>query len=201
MRNILRRLIKFLAYTAACILILLAIAVGLFRLFLPRVPEYQDEIKGWASDAIGMQVEFSGMDARWGLSGPELQFYDAELIRLGSGVRIVAAKEVGIGVGLMRLLFEQSLVVDRLAIRDTSVEIRQNEDGSFWFQGISADELMASISGGSEMPVSIEVIGEDIELRFMQPGDERPHFFDVPRISVSIDENRIAADASIRLPE
>lgn len=201
MKNFIRRLIKFLAYVAACVVILLAIAVGLFRLFLPRVPEYQDEIKGWASAAIGMQVEFSGMDARWGLSGPELQFYDAELINLRNGVRIVAAEEVGIGVGLMRLLFEQALVVDRLVIRDTDVEIRQLDDGSFWFQGIPTEELLASFPKTSVAPVSIEVIGEDIELRFMQPGDERPHFFSVPRVSVSIDENRIAADADVRLPE
>jgi uncharacterized protein (TIGR02099 family) len=201
MKQFLQSIIKYLAYAAACIVILLAIAVGLFRLFLPRVPEYQDEIKGWASAAIGMEVEFSGMDARWGLSGPELQFYDAELMRLGSGVRIVAAEEVGIGVGLMRLLFEQALVVDRLVIRDTSVDIRQLDDGSIWFQGMSTDDLLDSLSGNSETPVSIEVIGEDIELRFMQPGDEGPHYFAVPRVSVSVDENRIAADADIRLPD
>ena len=56
MNSIVRRLISFLAYSLAGIVILLAIAVGLFRLFLPRLPEYQDEIKGWASTAIGMQV-------------------------------------------------------------------------------------------------------------------------------------------------
>ncbi|NCF72831.1 MAG: TIGR02099 family protein [Gammaproteobacteria bacterium] len=201
MKELLRRLIKFLAYMAACIVILLAIAVGLFRLFLPRVPEYQDEIKAWASAAIGMQVEFSDMDARWGLSGPELLFYDAELIRLVSGTRIVVAEEVGIGVGLMRLLFEQSLIVDRLVIRNTSVEVSQDDEGRFWFQGISTDELLSSFSGKSATPVSIEVIGEDIELRFTPPGDQPPHFFDVPRVSVSIDANRIAADADIRLPE
>ena len=98
MRNILRRLIKVAAYAAAGLVILLAIAVGLFRLFLPRLPEYQEEIKGWASTAIGMQVEFTGMDARWGLSGPELNFYGAELTRPGSETRLVAAGEVGIGV-------------------------------------------------------------------------------------------------------
>ena len=81
MQKFLKRLFKFLAYTAAGIVILLAVAVGLFRLFLPKLPEYQEELKAWASQAIGMQVEFSGMDARWGLSGPELNFYDAELIR------------------------------------------------------------------------------------------------------------------------
>ena len=68
MKKLLKRLLKVFAYTAGSIVILLAILVGLFRLFLPRLPEYQEDIKSWASAAIGMNVEFSGMDARWGLS-------------------------------------------------------------------------------------------------------------------------------------
>lgn len=192
---------KYIAYSAAIIMILLAIAVGLFRLFLPRVPEYQDEIKDWASAAIGMQVEFSGMDARWRLSGPELEFYDAQLLRQSTGARIVEAEEVRIGVGLMRLLFEQSLVVERLVIRDTSIDVRQNADGSYHVQGMTLDELLDTGRDKPVVQLDIEVIGEEIEVRFMRPDDRRPHFFMVPRVRVSIDENRIAVDGSVRLPE
>ena len=52
MKVLLQLLFKFLAYTAAGVVILLAIAVGLFRLFLPLLQEYQEDIKNWASDAI-----------------------------------------------------------------------------------------------------------------------------------------------------
>jgi len=58
----------------AGVVILLAIVVGLFRLLLPRLPEYQEEIKQWAGEAIGAQVEFVGMNARWRFRGPELNF-------------------------------------------------------------------------------------------------------------------------------
>ena len=81
MKDFLQRLTRIMAYVVGGIVILLAIAVGLFRLFLPRLPAYQEDIKRWASEAIGMQVEFSGMDARWGLSGPELEFDEAELMQ------------------------------------------------------------------------------------------------------------------------
>ena len=57
MKRFLRKLSVVLGYTFAGILILLAVIVGLFRLMLPRLPEYQEEIKGWASDAIGVEVE------------------------------------------------------------------------------------------------------------------------------------------------
>lgn len=186
---------------AAAIVILLAIAVGLFRLFLPRLPEYQDDIKGWASAAIGMQVEFSGMDARWGLSGPELEFYEAELIRVDDGVRVIAAEEVRVGIGLMRLLVDRTLIVDRLVIRETSIDIRQLVDNTYRVQGVPAAELFANYSGKADQSAAIEIVGEDIELRFMQPGDERPHFFEIPGISVSVDDKRVAADAEVRLPD
>ena len=134
-RKIIRKLVKFLSYTAAAVVILLAIAVGLFRLFLPRLPEYQEEIKGWASAAVGVEVEFSDMDARWGLSGPELTFDNTELIRPDSGIRIIAAEEVRLGVGLIRLIKDRTLVVDRVVIRGSSIEVRQLQDGELWVQG------------------------------------------------------------------
>ena len=59
MRVFLQRLFKFLAYTAAGVVILLAIAVGLFRLFLPRLPEYQEDIKDWASAAVAAGSAFN----------------------------------------------------------------------------------------------------------------------------------------------
>ena len=199
MKRFLNSLIKFFAYAVAAVVILLAIGVGLFRLFLPRLPEYQDQIKDWASQAIGMQVEFSGMDARWGLRGPELQFYDAELLRTETGRRIVAAEQVSVGVALMRLLGDRKLVVDRVTVRETVVELRHLEDGRWWIQGTPADELLdfpAGNSGGGD----IEIVGEEIEVRFLQPGDERPRFFEIPRVQLGRDKDRITLDGSASLP-
>ena len=102
MKSFLRRVIRIGAYLAGGLVIVLAIAVGLFRLFLPRLPEYQEDIKGWASAAIGLYVEFSGMDARWGLSGPEVEFYNAELIAPDTMARIIAAEQVSVGVAPAR---------------------------------------------------------------------------------------------------
>lgn len=200
MKRFLNSLFKFFAYSVAALVILLAIAVGLFRLFLPRLPEYQDQIKGWASQAIGMQVEFSGMDARWGLRGPELQFYEAELLRVETGRRVVAAEQVSVGVALMRLIADRKLVVDRVTVRETVVELRHLENGRWWIQGTPADELLDFPAAGGSGTGDIEVVGEKIELRFLQPGDDRPRFFEIPRVQLRRDENRITLDGSASLP-
>ncbi len=200
MKAFLKKLMKIVGYSLAALTILLAIIVGLFRLFLPRLPEYQDQIKAWASDAVGMQVEFSGMNARWGLSGPELEFYDAELVRLDNGIRVVAADRVSIGVDAGKLLFDQAVVVDHVAIRDTSIEVRQLEGGGWWVQGMALDDLPMRRSGGGDLD-DITLIGEDIVVQFLQPEDVRPRIFRVPRAQVNIDERRLAFDAGVRLPE
>lgn len=203
MNRFLKRLLKFFAYVAGGIVILLAIAVGLFRLFLPRLPEYQEDIKSWTSAAIGLSVEFSGMDARWGLSGPELEFYDAELVSPDTNSRIVAAEQVSVGVGLMRLLVDRKAIVDRVVVRDTSIEVRQLDNGEWWVQGSPFDKLMPARSGettGTGLG-RIEIIGEDVEIQFLQPGDERPRTFLISEITVDRDDVRMAIDADVDLPE
>ena len=131
MKHILKKIAKGLAYLAAAIVILLAVAVGIFRLMLPRLPEYQEEIKDWASTAIGMTVEFSGMNARWRLSGPEVSFFDARLIPEGATEAILSTEEVSVGVGLLRLIEDRELVVDRVIIRNTTIDLRQDGDGNW----------------------------------------------------------------------
>jgi len=201
MKIFLQRLFKFFAYLAAGVVILLAIAVGLFRLFLPRLPEYQDEIKSWASAAIGMQVDFSGMNARWGLSGPQLEFYDAELIRGTTMTRVIAAEQVSVGVALTRLLVDRTLVVDRVVVRDTTVEVRQLPNGRWWVQGTPVNELLGFPVGEGGTLGDMEFIAEQVELQLIRPGDERPTFFDIDRAVVRNDKQRLTVDGSVSLPE
>ncbi|MCH5373593.1 MAG: hypothetical protein JJ992_06420, partial [Planctomycetes bacterium] len=171
------------------------------RLFLPRLPEYQDELKAWASDAIGLQVEFSGMDARWGLSGPELNFHDAELIRPVNNTRLLAASEVSIGVGVMRLLRDRTVVVDRILVRETTFEVRERADGRWWIQGTTLDQLAAMNQGAESPGGEIEIVGEDVLIELIRLGDQQPILIDVSEVTVARDDMRIAIDANLRLPE
>ena len=204
MKKILKRIAKYLAYAGGGIVILLAIAVGLFRLFLPRLPEYQENIKSWVSAEIGMQVEFSGMDARWGLSGPEVEVYDAELISPDNMARLIAADQVSIGVGVMRLLVDHKPVVDRIVVKDTSLEIRQLENGQWEVQGSPLDKLLpargSTSASTSDGIGAIEIVGEDIELLFLRPGDERPRSFQISQFLAQRDDVRMAIDADVELP-
>jgi len=201
-KRLLRRLLKIAAYAAAAVVILLAIAVGLFRLFLPRLPEYQEDIKVWASAAIGMEVQFSGMDARWGLSGPEVEFYAAELLSMETGATIIAAQQVSVGIALSRIINDRKAVVDRIIVRNSTLEIRQLEDGQWWVQGSPPNELLPArprSESGGEIG-RIEVFGEDLTVQLLQPGVEQIREFEIPKLLISRDSVRTAVDATINLP-
>ncbi len=201
MKQLLRRLIKFLAYFAAAIVILLAIAVGLFRLMLPRLPEYQEEIKEWAGAAIGMQVEFSGMNARWRLSGPEVNFYNAEILWPDGSGSLLDVDELTVGVGLMRLLVDRELVVDRVVISDTSLDLRQSEDGAWAIQGVPLDSLMGT---RQELPegggAAVTVIGQNIDISFWPRVSDQAIELVVDRLQVRRNDVQLDIDVTVELP-
>lgn len=193
----LRKLAKYVAYLGAAVVILLAVGVGLFRLMLPKLPAYQEEIKQWANSAIGMRVEFSGMNARWRLSGPELTFYDAQLASQGRAT-VLHAEEVSVGVELLRLLLDLELVADRVLIRDAKVELEQTDDGSWRVQGMPLADLKPAPAGEGG---ALVVIGEDIELSLSLAHREEPVTLGIDSVQFRREGGQQSIDASLVLPE
>lgn len=200
MKELLQRIVKALAYLAALLIILLAVAVGLFRLLLPRLPEYQEEIKDWANAAVGLQVDFSGMNARWRLSGPELSFLNADLSIADTPDSLVSARELSVGVSLMRLLVDRELVVDRIQIKDTALAVQQDAEGGWLVQGVSLQQLLDARRVSPQQAGSILVVGQDIDIQYQHPGSDAPLNFAVDRLEILSDQLQVTIDADIDLP-
>lgn len=199
MKKFLQQLVRAVSYIAAACVILLAIAVGLFRLLLPRLPEYQEEIKGWANAAIGFEVEFTGMNARWRLSGPELNFYNAELRLPGDDSGVFAAEEVSVGIELTRLITDQRLVVDRILVRDSAVAVRMDEDGAWRVQDITLDALRSRFAGRRNEG-EVTLIAEEFDVTYTHPGGEQTLALTVQNLRVTRDAGMLTADALVGLP-
>jgi uncharacterized protein (TIGR02099 family) len=199
MKQLLRKLLKALAYSGAALLIALAIAVGIFRLMLPRLPEYQEEIKGWASEAIGMDVEFTDMNARWRLSGPEVSFFDASLSHRDTGISVANAEEVSIGVGLLRLVVDREVVVDRVTIRESAIDLRQDGNGNWIVQGIPLDELIGDREFAAKPGGDIRLIGQNLAVEYEHPASGQLVPFTVSSLIVSGSDAGLGIDASIDL--
>ena len=137
MLKALRKLTKRAAAVVATLIIILAIAVGAFRLLLPQLPAYQGQIQAWAEEALGMPVQFARMDARWGLQGPELTFFDALIGEADTKTgALLAAGEVRVGVGLLALVASRTVSVDRVTLVDSSLEVERLAPGHYRVQGV-----------------------------------------------------------------
>lgn len=201
MRQLINKIVKSLAYLVAALVIFLAVAVGLFRLLLPKLPEYQEEIKGWANSAIGMEVEFADMIARWRLSGPELTFQDAELTIYDAETSLLTAREVSVGVSLMRLLRDRELVVDRIQIRGTKLTLQFSEHDGWLAQGLPLTEVIGSREVTANQTGNVVVVAEDIEIDYLVPDSSNILSFVLDTVEISRDDTRVLFDAVIDLPE
>ncbi|MGB5344634.1 MAG: YhdP family protein [Woeseia sp.] len=199
MKGFLKKLLSVLAYIAAGCIILLAIAVGLFRLFLPRLPAHQEDIKAWAAEAIGMEVDFSGMNARWRFSGPELNFYNAELKLPDDEQGAFAADEVSLGIDLMRLLLDRTFVIDSVLVRDAAVSIRKNPEGEWLIQDVPLDTLTSRFARGDGAS-DISVIAEDIDVAYEHPANGDLVEFTVGSLRLTRSAKRLLIDTVLALP-
>ncbi len=68
-------------------------------------------------------------------------------------------------------------------------------------QGSPIDQLLPQRSGAGGDIGRIEIVGEDIELLFLQPGDEKSRRFQISRVLAQRDDVRLAIDATVDLPD
>lgn len=130
-----RRLWKWLAAVCATVVIGLAMLVGLFRILVPQLPEYHERIEGWAGAALGMPVDITGLDARWGLDGPELLFSDAKLLSSDGSTVLAQAGSGSIAVSVWRLITERELSLQRVTLDNARVSIERAGDGGLRLLG------------------------------------------------------------------
>ena len=85
------------ALVAIFALLVCAGLVG-FRVLVNRLPSYQDDLRAWVNDALGVRLTFASVDARWSWRGPELTFRDASLTAADDAAPFLTARVASVGV-------------------------------------------------------------------------------------------------------
>jgi uncharacterized protein YhdP len=168
------RILRGLAYIAAAGVMLLAILVGIARLLLPTVPEYQDDIRRWAREATGFNVEFENISASWPLAGPELRFFN---------VTITAQAD------------QQPLF-----IADARLEIQRDEVDTILIQGLPIEDLLQFDTDLDQMQglpdLRIELSEIAVAYKDARRGDLGLNFV-VDQLDLRVSEDGIALDGDL----
>ncbi|MCZ6559539.1 MAG: hypothetical protein O6931_01450, partial [Gammaproteobacteria bacterium] len=151
-----RRILNWIASTVAIFVILLAILLGLFRLAAAQLPAYRADLEEKASIAVGLPVRFGAVDARLGLSGPELIFHDARVLDPDSGAVLVRARRGGVTLDLLAMIRDGKISATRVFLDGATLKLERTRDGLVRIPGLettgagSGDGLSAS-----ELPLGI----------------------------------------------
>jgi uncharacterized protein (TIGR02099 family) len=193
MRRFLKQLVKWLAVTLGVLVILLAIGIGAFRVFVARAPEYQAELQAWVAGELGLFVSFDQLNARWGLRGPELTLDDVRIGRDGATATLIAAESADVGLDAMALLLERELRLSRLTIEGLSISIEGSAEGRFQLAGAPPGE---STGFGALIPEHVEVIVRGGQVRYHDTGRNEDWVFEGVAMSLTRTAETLAITAT-----
>ena len=157
-RSTISRWLGWLATIGAAGLIVLAVLVGIARLLLPMAPEYQDDIRRFANEATGFDVEFGQLSASWPLHGPEIRFFDVQIRTQDGRQPVLDAAELSVGINLLQLITERRLLPGRVMVRTADVRIERQLDGKVLVNAVPLEDLFRK-------PRSSQLPRLDIELQ------------------------------------
>jgi uncharacterized protein (TIGR02099 family) len=190
-----QRLGRALIVSFGVVAILLAVALGLFRLLLAQIPEYQDEIKAFVAAELGLTVEFAAIDARLGFAGPELSLSDASIGSVGGG-GFLEAREASITFDPWTLVFSRRLEVSRLTLGGVVLTVERDRSGTFRF----GDRAFEPGEGAwtDDIPPSVEVVIRDSALEYVDSARGRRWRFDELEVVLESSDGQLEASLSLR---
>ncbi|MGD9406862.1 MAG: hypothetical protein PVG05_02135, partial [Gammaproteobacteria bacterium] len=124
-----RRIWKWLAAIFAGLAILLALLIGAFRIVVAQAPDYRQPIADLVSGFLGLPVQISRLDARFGLGGPELVLAGATVLSADGSEALFSASEATLSLDVSELLFRWRLAADTFTLDDLTLELERSETG------------------------------------------------------------------------
>lgn len=201
MPSFLRKLIRGLAVGAACVVILAAVGVGAFRLVVAELPSYQGQVRAWAEEVLGLSVSFNRLDARWGLRGPELSFYDATVARPDEQTEpMIRAGEVTLGLSPVALFLDRRLAVNRLILDRTELTLERGLDAGLRVQGAPPESESSSDLRLEDLP-SVEIVVSDSDISYVDRSREIAWTFTDVRARLARDDDRVLLQVRGTPPE
>lgn len=144
MTSVARRIWKWLAAIFAGVAILLALLVGAFRIVVVQAPDYRQPIADMASGFLGLPVQISRLDARFGLGGPELVLAGATVLSADRSEALFSASEATLSLDVSELLFRWRLAADTFTLNDLTLELERSENGELRVFNRRLDEFPRS---------------------------------------------------------
>jgi uncharacterized protein (TIGR02099 family) len=191
------RSIKTLFGIVGGLAILLALALGVFRLLVAQIPEYQTELKAWVAAELGVVVDFAELDARLGLAGPELTLRSASI---GDGERggFLLADRAAITLDPLALVLTRQVSVSRLTLDGVQLTVERGTDGRLRLGEHAIDPSNRALAGF--IPESVAVVIRNSRVLYLDAGTGRSWQFEGVELAIESTPEHVRASATARPP-
>jgi uncharacterized protein (TIGR02099 family) len=195
MWSFLNKLAKRLLVVLGVVVILLAVAVGAFRLFIAQLPSYQTELTAWVAAELGLFVRFDQLDARWGLRGPELTLRNVRIANSDGTDALVTATRAGVGLDAWALFLERRPRVNRLSVDGLGLTIERGTDGRYRLAGARRGDSGGAGDLDALIPRAVEVTVRDSRIQYVDAVRRQSWRFDDVTMTLTRTAGALSIDA------
>lgn len=166
----------------AAVVVLLAVALTLARLWLPEAGQYREDIQRWVSEYTGLPVTIGAIHVQWRGLSPRLALDDICLLEK-QGVRsVMCFKEAQLSIDLSASIWRGRPEPSNLTVVGANLSVLRNLDGSFTIAGLEGmppdPHLQAMLQQWLLSQSYLIVKNSQVYWRDMNTGRER-HFTNV----------------------
>lgn len=137
-------------YTVAGLIISLAIAISLVRIFLPDVKVYRTQIEHVASSFLAQEVHIDSMDARLSGITPMIIFKGVRMLDDTGKHEIMRFDEARLGLDLWRSLTNRKVIPKSFTVYGVKLGITRRKDRTLVLQGLNIAKLEQQINPAPE---------------------------------------------------
>ncbi len=144
----------FVWYSGVGLLVLLAVAVSLFRLAFSSVEEYRTQLETLAGGYLGQPVTISGINAKVVGISPTVILTDVDLLHKESTELLTRFAAIDIALDPIASLRNLRPIIE-LTISGANLEVTRHRDGSFGVQGLELTAAGARVDKGDSTKDSL----------------------------------------------
>lgn len=159
------RLVRGALAAVAVVIIVLALGIGVLRIAATQLPGYQAQIERALGDALGLELGFERMDARFGLRGPELTFHAATVAAPGEAEPFLSARRAAVVIDAWTLITERDLRAKRLTLDGTTLTLLRRDDGRLALERAPEGEGVGNVA--LLLPPELEVAVRASTVRYV----------------------------------
>ncbi len=130
-----QRLLRYLWYTTATVVIGFALLLSVARLVLPMMDDYRLQLQDWIMANSGQDVRIGQLDLAWRGLGPEVRLLDVALMKPDSEEPLLEADSLGLGFDLLRYLRAGQLTTKWISLEGAELSLQETEPGKWSLPG------------------------------------------------------------------